>query len=251
MHGDPIGAVDPSGKAIFYLLQRISTGALQEASAWAFKNVSENIARSTISFVAGYYRQFAHEKRLFNYYQRIMQSLLLVGNHLFSNGMSGLDFQYPWLGGTVNVSGSSGSSTGGLYASHPTLGSKQFPEKWARLADAIQYSMQTYGEIDDWTIVEGDSFNLHGLYLAWAPTINLSASAFFSSNEHNAIRDLIHEPLHDQFKYGYGHYNEISNIVNTLVVAPESNKGSDLTQLIDFLSIAVDSSGVSLWKKIR
>lgn len=166
----------------------------------------------------------------------------------------GVNNRFPWLAGSYNctegrgyVKGSDGESVLGVEPEgsikHP------FPVNWDDLREAIVYSMRHYGDFDDWWIVDGSSFNLHGTYILGVfPYLFLRDEQFYGS-EFGALSDMIHEPMHDVCMYGPGHGGPEKEIV-PMIVPSKSKYGSAYDQLYWFLKTAVDDNGVSLWSKI-
>jgi hypothetical protein len=196
--------------------------------------------------------QYNHE--LFDYYQQLMQVLVLVGDELALNGIAGVCSRYPWLAGNYNCTAGRGMEKGSdnesvLGVEREYSMKRPFPVNWFDLREAMIYSMHNYGNFDDWWIVDRSSFNLHGTYIfAFWPYLYLSDDQFYGK-EFDALADLIHEPLHDIYMYGPFHGGPEKEIV-PMIVAAESRYGSSFEQLYWFLVTAVDEDDSSLWSKI-
>jgi hypothetical protein len=161
-----------------------------------------------------------YNRDLFEYYQRLLQVLLLVGEELYANGVAGLD-RFPWLQAfNCNCTAERGINGLCVPAIPGGLQGANFPVNWPRLANAMRYSQQNYGSFDDWWLVDGSSFNVHGLGVP-SPWLFLSTEAFYGS-ETAALAEIIHEPLHDLAQYGpdwfqHANINEIMGDWQTYV----------------------------------
>jgi hypothetical protein len=201
-----------------------------------------------------------YHRDLFNYYQSMMQVMTLVGNELHSNGISNIGKQYPWLSGQYNCSRSRGAVAGKDGESELAVQTESrekdpFPIQWPKLAKAMSYSQREYGKFADWSLTDGSSYNLHGLWFLGGsldPRLHLGKEPFLAGPR-EAIETLIHEPMHDLGNYGFGHGGGMGNIVplETQGYPASSKYGSAYEQYVDFLQAAKDQNGVSLWDKLK
>lgn len=193
-----------------------------------------------------------YHQELFDYYQRLLQVLVDIGEHLATGGLAAAIEEFPWLAGEYPCSSNHGDEIGEDGESRLAVelagrSKHPFPAQWPLLRDAILYSTQHYGKFSNWWLVQGSSFNLHGLFIPF-PFLFLSDEQFFG-DEYAALQDLIHEPLHDQRMYGFGHRSQAKEIVS-MVVPADSPYGDAFYQLHWFLKTAQDEQGTSLWSKI-
>jgi hypothetical protein len=189
-----------------------------------------------------------YNQSLMDYYQRVMQQMVKVGEELYTGGINNLNNRSPRYRGPFgfpSLNTSSGRS-GNLFSQvTPTSVRRPFPKNWPDLMKAIQYSISNYNKINEWNVgfTSWSSYNL-----PFVPGIAISTEAFYG-DEFEAISELIHEPQHDFgggiWGTGFGHV-EMKNIVPTVDTDPQ---GSDaFTQLVDFLKNAKRSDGKSLWQ---
>ena len=85
----------------------------------------------------------ADDQALLDYYQRIMQQILLVGDQLNDNGIGGLSQEMPWYSIINSQTGGRGGA-GGLYSQLPYGNKNPFPSNWLTLEEAMLYSMRNY-----------------------------------------------------------------------------------------------------------
>ncbi|MEZ6104487.1 MAG: hypothetical protein R3E01_36585 [Pirellulaceae bacterium] len=210
---------------------------------------------------------------MFDYKQRILQQLLLVGDELALNGISGVNERFPWLAGNYSCNTGRGMLPG------PDEGQSQlfvvskggpvydFPVQWSRLRSAIRYSQENYGKYSDWWVVNRSSQNLHPFVLTGLLWIYLSDEQL---KDDFGIVDLIHEPLHDWNQYGFGHggdfsqnwrmignpkwwfgKSDLNDIVPTIIPSKQLG-GSDFERFYNFLIYTTDTNtGKSLWRRIH
>ena len=201
-----------------------------------------------------------YHRDLFNYYQSLMQVMILVGDELHANGTANLGKKFPWLAGKYNCTGGRGAIAGKdresiLFVQIPYRAKEPFPILWPELANAIRYSQKEYGDFEDWILVEGASLNLHGLWFLVItngyPWLHLGKEPFLRGPR-EAIETIIHEPQHDFCNYGAYHDGGMQNIVpcDAEGVPADSKYGSAYEQYIDFLQATKDEQGVSLWEKM-
>ena len=197
--------------------------------------------------------QEEYDEKLFNYYQSLMQVMLLVGNELSANGISNIGKLFPSLSGNYNCTTSNGTT--GLSVTNSAGAIKIFPPSWPNLASAISYSQSTYGDFSDWWLHDKSSSNPHGTYLGIVIPWLFLDKQIFRGSEIGGIDALIHEPCHDPSRYGIGHGDGMSDLLPCVdyfgrPIPPTSPFGTTWEQFIDFLQTTKDQNRVSLWEKM-
>ena len=241
----PASSIDPSG------LQPPTDA--QKQQAW--DDYDAAMARYEKDLVA-------YQKKKFEYLMTLARVSRLAGDELWDNGDQGLRRRFEWLQGIDNCTTDRGTLLSGK--DHESMlqirGSKPripFPGNWRRLSQAIKYSDDNYGKFENWVVIDGGSFNPHGLFVAPLANIRLNQDVLNNFGEELAVAELIHESLHDLVNYGPGH-NGIAQIVPTgedengehIGRKPKSPFGSDWEIFVKFAQNA-QCNGKTLWVRLK
>ena len=110
--------------------------------------------------------------QLFAYYQRLMQTLIGMGDELYANGIGGLNARFPRISAKYNCNHACGKTLGedgesALAVESPGRRKSPFPYNWPALREAILYSQDNYGSLDKWWLL-GTHF-VHVGCFGWLP----------------------------------------------------------------------------------